>query len=615
MAKKILTDADMRGSTLVPVTDADMQNSTAYVEPDPAPDAPASWSDRLKAAASGLGQGVSFGYAPSIAAAADPITSKIAEGIRSLQGKPAIDLSSKDPYPQRRDAIDQEYQDNKARAPNWYKGGELTGAAAVGSKIPGAVPATLPGKIVAGAAGGALMAGLANPGDTPGKVDDAQLSQRLTNAKVGGFLGGALPLVGAGLAKSADVAGKLSKRLAFASLGPYAKAARQALQTDVTSYPPELSKLGEVVQQQGGLIGPEVDQASDIGRTLLDEGVIGPAPVSHETLAGKAQSIASGKGEKIESYLGGLQDSVDKMQSNFRDQIMQGHNAKMADIDDQVRQLLNKPVVDGPGRDQVLSQINDLVAQKKAAQDAIGQKIAGTATIGVDRKAIADQMRKELISPFTDVPGSEAHNATVRGLINQFEKSGDPQLIPVLQAEMTKRATGKTVNWNRFPLDTNEPAKQQVNRSLYSKLRQGVEDAATAAEQQVGGEPVGTFQRLKRAYGNLSKAGAIADQRAGHELAKSLVLPGVGFAVGAMLPGGEHDTNEDRLVRGVKGATAAYAGRKLWQVLPQLGAYYGNKGGLLMDQGAKLINNSNPWGLGTAIAPARTFKETNDAQN
>lgn len=615
--KKVLTDADFMDQPPKKVlTDADFGGEQSFDSGAPeSPGHESSWSERLKAGVAGLGQGVSFGYAPSIAAAADPLTSKIAEGIRSLQGKPAIDLTSKDPYAKRRDDIGQEYQDARAGAPNWYMGGELAGSAATGAAIPGAIPTTLPGKVAAGVAGGALMSGLANPGDTPGQTDGPQTALRLKNARAGAFFGGALPLVGAGLAKGADVAGKLSKRLAFGALGPYAKAARQALQTDVTSYPPELDKLGEVMQQEGPLTGPKVDQASDIGRTMLDEGVIGPLPVSHEKLAERAQNIASQKGEQIESYLGDLQGSVEKMQANFKDQVMQAHNAKMADIDDKIRELLNKPVVDGPGRDHTLSQINDLVAQKKAAQDAIGQQIAGSATIGVDRKTIADQMRKELISPFTDVPGSEAHNATIKGLINQFEKSGDPQLIPVLQAEMTKRATGKTVNWNRFPLDTNEPAKQQVNRSLYSKLRQGVEDAATAAEQQVGGEPVGTFQRLKRSYGNLSKAGAIADQRAGHELAKSLILPGTGFAIGALVPHGEHDTIDDRLINGLEYATVLAAGRRIGKALPQVGAYYGGKAGLLMDKGASLINNSNPWGLGGIVAPARPYKESYNAKD
>lgn len=59
--------------------------------------------------------------------------------------------------------------------------------------------ASLGSKILKGAGVGAGISALSNPGDEEGKVDPLQLEQREDQAKTGGLIGGALPIVGKGI--------------------------------------------------------------------------------------------------------------------------------------------------------------------------------------------------------------------------------------------------------------------------------------------------------------------------------------------------------------------------------------------------------------------------------
>lgn len=600
---KVLTDADMQDALPI-LTDEDMQDAQEMPGVGPSVlDEEPTVVERLKAALLGNAQGVTGGYAPQIGAAIDPM---VAKAVGAIKG---VDMGPTPSYVQRRDAIAKEYQDAHNAAPNWYGGGELAGAIAMGSKIPGGAAKTLPGKMASGALGGALLAGLANPGDQPGKVDPFQMDQRGINTAMGGILGGGAPMVASGLVKGAGVLKRFSERQAFKGLGPYAKAARQALQTDVTSLPAELegSALQEELLKQGPLKGPKVDQASDIGRTLLDEKIIGNMPVSHEKLAERAAKLAKKKGAEIGSYLGELEDATGRLQTKMAGEIndaaAQTHASERAASQDRFK-------VNHGDKNIVDEGLAEKIRAHDAAQPGPPQASPG---LGVDRKSVADAMRDELLTSHSDIPGAASKNRTVKNLIDQFEKTGDKRLIPVIEAEAKKVAVGKTINWRRLPMD-DVPVAEQVNRSLYSKLRQGVEDAATMAESQVGGPSVGKFQRLKRAYGNLSKASAISEQRAGHELSKSLVLPGTGFALGASYTTHPEETIEERLGNGVKGALIAGAARGLWKILPQINANAASKGSLLLNKGADVLGNKNPWATGMGLTPFRPFEEKLDAK-
>jgi len=229
------------------------------------------------------------------------------------------------------------------------------------------------------------------------------------------------------------------------------------------------------------------DQVNQIGRTVLDEGVFDGAPASYEGIADRANSALEKKGQDLGNYLKNL----------------------------------------GNSEQEFLSQ---------------GQSIPGFKA-GIDRQAIADKMRKDLINPNSDIPGVVQKNDQIEQLIKQFE-GGDDKYLSLLKAEDLKKSVNSQIKWDRLP-GADIPIEEQVNRSLSNKLKTGVEDYADVLDKTVNGPSAQGFKDLKGAFGDLSTAADISANRAARDSANRMMSPsdyatglaGLGGAVSAVMTG------------------------------------------------------------------------------
>lgn len=283
---------------------------------------------------------------------------------------------------------------------------------------------------------------------------------------------------------------------------------------------PGLSKAGQTLRAGAERtafksLGPYAREAmkafgrgkvNDIGGTMIDTGAVGKMslPKSYETLAENLKNLKESAGQK-------LGDTVEMM------------------------------------------------AQKE-----------GGSPIGVSRSKIGDELQSELINTeATDAAGVLDRNAKMQAHIEAFRNPGLPNgaagpvedSIPLLQAEMKKRAIGKEINWDRLP-GADIPDTEAFNRALLTKLRGGVEEGGEALASKTG-YPVDEFKSLKDQYGNLSEAAAIAEKRSQKNFANRFISPsdyGVGM-VGAGLGAMSGGSPEERLKHAAMGASFGLANK------------------------------------------------------
>lgn len=234
------------------------------------------------------------------------------------------------------------------------------------------------------------------------------------------------------------------------------------------------------------------DQINKIGRTALDEGVITNVPRGYETLAERASNAKEIAGKNVGDY------------------------------------------------------IERLAEAEKAFQQK-GQSVMPGFTSGLDRKAIADSMRKDLLNPNVDIPGVAAKNERIENLISQFA-NGEEKSIPLLKAEMLKRSVNKEINFNRLK-GADIPLEEQVQRSLSNKLKTGVEDYAdildkalnnpNAPNKIISGPSSRGFKDVKNIYGNLDAIEKMTNTRSAKEFANRMVSPSdYGSAAMGLIQGG-----------------------------------------------------------------------------
>lgn len=155
----------------------------------------------------------------------------------------------------------------------------LAGTAMMAAPIPG----TTLGRIGLGAAGGGLIGALEPAGD---------MAERAKQAGKGALLGGAFtgaveataPLIGKASEWIGDKAKDFAEQKAFKALGPFKRQAAQ-----------------------------NADEINQIGRTALDEGIIGWKPTSSQTIAERASEAVANKGGEIQALtdeLSGLENQA-----------------------------------------------------------------------------------------------------------------------------------------------------------------------------------------------------------------------------------------------------------------------------------------------------------------
>jgi len=243
-------------------------------------------TDNYSAAESGLeglGQGISFGYLPQLQAGAEVLANKVLP--ESMGGQQDLTYQqAKDSWLKRNQAIATE-------DPGAYLGGNVAGALL----LPGmgaAKGVTALGRIAKAAGTGAVLGGIANPGDIEGQSGDLQLAERFDNAKTGALMGGAAQGLGGALSKAKNALAKgrqeLALKLAGArkmhfkdidkfKTGPKIEAFmdKHGLLTPGKTYEHVLERTNAVVKSTGEKIGQIHDEVADVlGVAAKDHPVI-----------------------------------------------------------------------------------------------------------------------------------------------------------------------------------------------------------------------------------------------------------------------------------------------------------------------------------------------------
>lgn len=570
-------------------------------------------SSKLQNTLAGYGQGATVGYLPQINGGIQAVGNMV-------RGEPAN-------YVGERDAEIARLKKASEENPHLFGGAKLIGGIASALMMPGGAGAnaTRLAKVLSAARGGAAIGALSNPGDKEGVIDPIQADKRVMNAGLGMGVGALTSGAAEGIAEYGPKAfNSLAETQAFKALGPYARSAVNAVTRGAKT--PEEQALLEAVP--GGGIG----NVRSIGRSVLDNNLFGGIiPRGYKAISQAATKAKGAAGEKLEGVLGQLSEAEKRLRErgfSFRD----GLEPVEASADGPAgAQALLPPAAPGPTtlipprassrpllgetpKAMVVSGEKGLVKPVNALETP-GEGLQGTArdvggstsspgegppkwTVesGLKRQQIADSLRKDLISPHTDVAGVADANAHFEDLISKFENGGDEH-IPLMEAELKKRAAGNHTNFDTKPSDMTTP--DRFHNALSNKLKTGVEDYADVLDKEVNGPSASTFIGAKNEYGNLSAAEAISQKRFGHELAKHFIAPAIGGSTGAAVGATQGHDMMDRLknaiIGGGAGAIGGLAMRQGRMYSPQIIAKVADS----LAKNASKATNLNPW-----MAPA-----------
>lgn len=325
-----------------------------------------------------------------------------------------------------------------------------------------------------GAVATAPLAARAIP--TAGKLGTGLLA-RLGEAGLSGAATGAAINPG-------DIEGEINliqpeARLKGAGVGGILGVAGQGIAEGASSLAKGLQAAPESLKKTAGekafkAVGPyqkdvlrNQQRIEDIGKTLLEKKVVKTLPASYNKLAQRANQALEETGQQFDDMLNKIADASEKY----------------------IKKDATLPMVPG-------SQ-------------------APIHVTGVRRRSVARSIRDELFDK-SGLPGSSQRNEFFDKLISEFEDVGG--VLSIKDAQKMKEAAGKQINWKRLP-SADMPDAEKFYRSLYSKLRQGVEDAAEALSDVLGKDAKDKFIKVKQEYGALKEAAKIANERSGREFA------------------------------------------------------------------------------------------------
>lgn len=351
--------------------------------------------------------------------------------------------------------------------------GEAAQTASVGKKIFDAK------RIADAAKTGAAMGAVMNPGDTEGEMG-LQLGDRAMNAAGGALFGVGADLAiagGSGLVRAAgDKMREAAERRAFKALGPYARDAINA------------NERGKI---------------NEIGRELLDSGVIGKGNKSYEQIGADAGAAK----EKAGQVIGGIIDTLD----NFANGLGANAGLDRAKMAKAVEEELLMP--SGlPGADAHNAKVSALVDEFRGG---------GSNRIGLKEAQGLKQKLQKLINwkraPDADIPLPEqVHrslvNKTKKGLESAAEfvagQKGDDTLEQYLAAKRRYGAMG-TAEKIANRRESKEFANRLISPSDYMAGGIGAlagamsgHDLESRATGAAAGLSLGAANRFGRAYGN-----------------------------------------------------------------------------------------------------------------
>lgn len=359
-------------------------------------------------------------------------------------------------------------------------------------------------------------------------------------SQVAGGLVGGLAVPGATLGKGAALAARLK-----AAVGT--GAAMRALQN-----PGDQAGVVDPVQGEQRL-----EAVSNPGAVAMDVAL----PMAGPALRAAGSKLGSGAESLAFSALGPNARAIKQNMSND----------KMSTIG---RDVLDSGAfgVLPVGWERLSKRLGDL---KRSAGEKLGQTVEGMAQketgpkVGLSREQIAQELEGDLINPNTDLAGVSGKNADMLERLQNFKRGGLPEgatgpinsELPLLEAEMKKRAAGQQVNWDRVKTE-DVPQNDVFHKALYGKLAQGVEEKGDELALKTGFD-VGAFKQQKSTYGSLAAAEAISSNKANRHLANRMLSPsdyGAGMA-GTVLGGMTGHDPASILKNGVYGAGAALANK------------------------------------------------------
>lgn len=248
------------------------------------------WKGKGEAGLQGFGQAATMGYLPQLQAAVGGLIPDPNKGLDEELAKKGFKVEqSKDNYLARRDSALMRDQALKEENPGSYLAGQVGGVIAtapmVGSKLAklpglGKTAASLGGRLLQGAAGGAVQGAVQNPGDTQGEIDPLQIEERKANAGKGAALGAAAQLGGEIIGKGADLIKNTPKAMEdWAALKAFKSAGG-------------VKKHWEAAERGVG--------ADEIGKEMIKQGVVKPG-ATYEDIAKSAGALKQKAGNVISS--------------------------------------------------------------------------------------------------------------------------------------------------------------------------------------------------------------------------------------------------------------------------------------------------------------------------
>lgn len=213
------------------------------------------------------------------------------------------------------------------------------------------------------------------------------------------------------------------------------------------------------------------DAIQNTGRALLDNEVYSGMPKGSEETFEVVTKKLRGKGKEFEQHINALDEALKK---------------------------------------KAMGEASGLVPQG-------GTPLASDVHVGIDRKAVADSVRAQLVKD-VELPKTTEVNKQIEEYLTKFENSGK-QVEPVKAAQKLKEAADEYAGWEKNPhLGAELTVENKLHRALSSGIKNGIESAGDAAVNHLGADLpadfVDSFQRVKKDYAGLSRAQQITRARA-----------------------------------------------------------------------------------------------------
>lgn len=277
--------------------------------------------------------------------------------------------------------------------------------------------------------------------------------------------------------------------------------------------------------------------------------------LSRENVAKRAQesALASFRPSKRQVTLN--RDRLDKLGQTALDEgIITKQPRSYDELAESASEALNKK---GKEIDDWIEKISDAASQKAPGQPTGVNKDKLLASVSEDFKSLAE------------TEGNKGDIQKIRSMVDEFYKN-KPETIPIKDAQSFKKKYGDMINWKRLP-DSDVPLKEKFYRSIYDKLKVGIEDTAESLADTLGPSAKNEYQATKDSYRNLKSLFQMANESADRQLANRYVSLSdyqsgqLGGVVGAMTA----SDPASMVARGLLGKAVGMAGNKAARLFGQ----------------------------------------------